>query len=107
MAPRIRENPRLALFEDHNFIFDACRPRFAGEQLQGFFHRFMRQPERPIVHRDHPVGIQVPERLHRIPGTGMNIAKCRRRICANGQQCNLGLEPAPNLMKSFEVGCVW
>lgn len=58
------------------------------------------------MHGDHPASVQVEKSAGGIGGIGMNVAERGRVVSADGQQRQLGTEPASDLAKAGKVGGV-
>jgi len=63
----------------------------------------MRKPERTVVHRNHPAGFQIHERLGRVARIGMHIAELRWIVGSNRQQREFRCQSPPDLAESREV----
>lgn len=106
MLARSSEEASDAFFKDDYFVFDASLSRFALEQLQGFFDRFVREAESSIVHGDHPLGIQIQKRFGGIGWAGVDIAELLGIVSADGEQSQIGRQAASDFAKAVKVGGV-
>ena len=70
------------------------------------FHRLAPQRKRAVVHRHHHARPQVDKRLQCLFRACVHRAVVIREVRADRQQRRLRLQPAANLVKAVEVGCV-
>src|SRR5947209_15156653 len=63
----------------------------------------MREPERAVVHGNHPARFQVEERLSCVGRIGVNVTKLLRIVGADRKQCDVGSEASSDFRESLEV----
>src|SRR6266853_4145093 len=92
-----------ALFQHYHLVLDAGLQRFALQQLEGFFYGLVRQAKCSVMHGDHPAGIQIEKGASGVGGTGVDIAKLRRIVGADGEQREFGRQAASDFAEAGEV----
>jgi hypothetical protein len=97
------EESRDAFFQDHDAVFDPGGSSFLVEELQRFFHRLMREAERAVVHGNHPARLEIQKRLGGVGGIGVNVAKLRGVVGANGKQSEFRCQAAPDFAEAVEI----
>src|SRR5581483_5242447 len=95
-----------ALFQNQNSISDSRRRRGFLQQPQWFVHRLLGETKAPVMHGNHPAGVQVEEGASSIGGAGMNIAEGGWIVGANGEKRKLWRKPHPDLTKSRKIGSI-
>src|SRR5581483_663171 len=102
----LSEDLRLALFQHQHAITYARSSGGNAKALERLIHRLVRETEGPVMHGNHGLCFQIQESLQRVFWAGVDIAIVRRMIGADREQCQFGMQPAPNLPKTMEVRSV-
>src|ERR1700685_428163 len=63
----------------------------------------MREAKASIVHGYHPARFEIKKSASRIGGIGVNVAKLRRVVSADGQQRQLRRKAFANLAEASEI----
>src|SRR5947209_3094302 len=66
----------------------------------------MREAERAVVHRDHPLRAEVHKGAHRVGRVGVHVAERCWMIRADGEEGDVGRQAPSDLVKAVEIGGV-
>src|SRR5580658_5638502 len=102
----VLEESGYALFHDNYAVFGSGGAGFLVEELQRLIHGFVGEAEGAVVHGDHPARFEIDKGAHGVGGIGVDVAKLRRIVGANGEQGEFGSEAASDFAEAGEVGGV-
>src|SRR6266849_2053101 len=92
-----------AFFEDQYPFLDPGLSGFLIQQPQRFVHGLVREAEGSVVHRNHPARVQIEKGASGVGGTGMDIAKRRRVVSADGQKRQLRGQAHTDFSETGEI----